>query len=101
MIRKPRQRVVLKIDLAREIAPQAGITVKAAMTTIGLIFERLRKTVGDQQAFMIPGVGTVKGVLRPRKMGTNPKTQERVMLKEKLIVKIKSHYKPRKVLGEV
>lgn len=84
---------ISRAEFVKIVAKEAGITQKAANITINLIYETLRQTVADQKSFVIPRVGTVKGILRPAKMGRNPKTGKPIMLREKLVVKIKSYFK--------
>lgn len=86
-------RCVRKVDLVKRVAKEAGITNKAASLTVSLIFEALRETVLDQKSFVIPGVGTVTGYLRPAKMGRDPRNGEMILFKEKLVVRIKSYLK--------
>lgn len=87
---------VKRADMVSIIAKEAQITTKAANTTINLIYEFLRKTVSEEKAFVIPNVGVVKGFMRPARTGINPKTGEKIFIKEKLAVKIRSHLKPTK-----
>jgi DNA-binding protein HU-beta len=89
-------KAIPRSELIRRVAQGAGITNKAANTAINLIYEVLRETVGNQQSFVIPGVGTVSGRMRPEKWGRDPRNGNPILYKPKLIVKIKSYYKEKK-----
>jgi nucleoid DNA-binding protein len=90
--------IVTRREMVKKVAEEAGITNKAANTTINLIFDILRDTVAQQKAFVIPGVGTIKGYLRPEKLGRDPRNGNTIVYKEKLQARMKSYF--RKKEGE-
>lgn len=85
--------VVTRAEMVKKISEEAGITHKAANTTISLIYDLMRDTVAEQKAFVIPGVGTIYGFLRPQKMGRDPRNGNVIVCKEKMQAKMKSYFK--------
>jgi nucleoid DNA-binding protein len=83
-----------RLEMIKLVSEESGITSKAANKAINLIFDLLHNAVANQRSFVIPGVGTVRGYLRPPKMVIDPRNGQKIMSKEKLVVKISSYFKP-------
>jgi nucleoid DNA-binding protein len=89
-------RTISRIEMIKLVSNEACITRKAANKAINVIFDLIHTTVGEQNTFVIPKVGTVTGKIKPVREGTDPRNGQRIVLKEKLVVQIKNYYKPKK-----
>lgn len=84
---------IQKSEITKRIAKEAGITNFAARTAINILYDIFRETVGEQKSFVIPGVGTVRGEMRPEKMGRDPRDGSPVLCKAKIVAKMKGYYR--------
>jgi len=71
------------------LAEAAGITKKQAVQ----VYERLvdlaiKGAKQEEKGFTLPGIGKVKKIQRPARMGRNPATGETIKIKAKKVVKI-------------
>lgn len=88
---------VTKTEIIKVISQEAHITVKAATTAVNLVFGFLHDTVAEEKTITLPGVGVLSGYLRPPRIVVNPRTGEKMMGKQKLLVRLKSTFKQNKV----
>ena len=71
------------------LAEAAGITKKQAVA----VYEKLvdlavKGAKQEEKGFMLPGLGKVKKIQRPARMGRNPATGETIKIKAKKVVKL-------------
>ena len=78
-----------KSGIMAALAESAEITKKQAVA----VYERLvdlaiKGAQQEEKGFMLPGIGKVKKIQRPARMGRNPATGEQIKIKAKKVVKI-------------
>ena len=78
-----------KSGIMAALAESAGITKKQAVA----VYERLvdlaiKGAKQEEKGFMLPGIGKVKKIQRPARMGRNPGTGETIKIKAKKVVKL-------------
>ena len=71
------------------LAEAAGITKKQAVA----VYEKLvdlavKGAKQEEKGFMLPGLGKVKKIQRPARMGRNPATGETIKINAKKVVKL-------------
>lgn len=78
-----------KSGIMAALADAAGITKKQAVQ----VYEKLvdlavKGAKQEEKGFMLPGLGKVKKIQRPARMGRNPATGEQIKIKAKKVVKL-------------
>lgn len=78
-----------KAGIMVALAESAEITKKQAVA----VYERLidlaiKGAKQEEKGFMLPGLGKVKKIQRPARMGRNPATGEQIKIKAKKVVKL-------------
>ena len=78
-----------KSGIMAALAESAEITKKQALQ----VYERLidlaiKGAKQEEKGFMLPGLGKVKKIQRPARMGRNPATGEQIKIKAKKVAKI-------------
>ena len=78
-----------KSGIMAALAESAEITKKQALQ----VYERLidlaiKGAKQEEKGFMLPGLGKVKKIQRPARMGRNPATGEQIKIKAKKVVKL-------------
>ena len=78
-----------KSGIMAALAESAEITKKQALQ----VYERLidlaiKGAKQEEKGFMLPGLGKVKKIQRPARMGRNPATGEQNKIKAKKVVKL-------------
>ena len=78
-----------KSGIMAALAEAGGVTKKQAVA----VYERLvdlavKGAKQEEKGFTLPGIGKVKKIQRPARMGRNPATGEQIKIKAKKVVKV-------------
>jgi DNA-binding protein HU-beta len=78
-----------KSGIMAAIAEAAGITKKQAAAAYDKLVEvAVKGAKQEEKGLTLPGLGKVKLIKRPARMGRNPATGEAIKIKAKKVVKI-------------
>ena len=78
-----------KSGIMAAVAEAAGITKKQAAAAYDKIVEiAVKGAKQEEKGLTLPGLGKVKLIKRPARMGRNPATGEAIKIKAKKVVKI-------------
>lgn len=69
-----------KSDLIRDIANNAGITLKDATIALDAVIDAITENIKKGEKVQISGFGTFEIKKKPAREGANPKTGERINL---------------------
>ena len=75
-----------KLDIARRIHQEAGISEEEAATLLDWIFELLKTTLQQGEPISIPGFGKWTVRSKPPRKGRNPRTGEAMMISARRVV---------------
>ena len=78
-----------KGDLINEIAAKAGLNKVAAKAALDACLESIEQALANEDTVKLIGFGTFSIVEKPERVGTNPKTKEKITIAAKKIVKFK------------
>ena len=77
-----------KVQIIRALADKTGLT----QAQVGSVLEELAKLAyagAKQGGFPVPGLGKVSMIQRKARTGFNPKTQEKIQIPAKTVVKFR------------
>ena len=78
-----------KSGIVALVAAKAEISKKQAVAALEAIVEIAAKGAKqEEKGFTLPGIGKVKLIKRPARMGRNPATGEAIKIKAKTVVKV-------------
>ena len=78
-----------KSGIMTAIADAAGITKKQAVAAYEKLVDlAVKGAKQEEKGFMLPGIGKVKKIQRPARLGRNPATGEQIKIKAKKVVKL-------------
>ena len=78
-----------KSGIMAAIADAAGITKKQAVDAYDRLVDiAIKGAKQEEKGLTLPGIGKVKLVKRPARMGRNPATGEQIKIKAKKVVKL-------------
>jgi len=78
-----------KSGIMAALAEAAGITKKQAVAVYDKLVDlAVKGAKQEEKGFMLPGLGKVKKIQRPARMGRNPATGETIKIKAKKVVKL-------------
>ncbi len=78
-----------KSGIMAALAETAGVTKKQASAVYDRIVDiAIKGAKQEEKGLTLPGIGKVKLIKRPARMGRNPATGEQIKIKAKKVVKI-------------
>ena len=78
-----------KSGIMAALAEAAGISKKQAVAVYDRLVDlAVKGAKQEEKGFMLPGLGKVKKIQRPARMGRNPATGETIKIKAKKVVKL-------------
>jgi len=78
-----------KSGIMAALAEAAGISKKQAVAVYDKLVDlAVKGAKQEEKGFMLPGLGKVKKIQRPARMGRNPATGETIKIKAKKVVKL-------------
>ena len=78
-----------KSGIMAALAEAAGVTKKQAVAVYDKLVDlAVKGAKQEEKGFMLPGLGKVKKIQRPARMGRNPATGETIKIKAKKVVKL-------------
>lgn len=78
-----------KTGIMNAIAEAAGITKRQAVTAYERLLDlAVKGAKQEEKGFTLPGLGKIKKIQRPARMGRNPATGEQIKIKAKKVVKL-------------
>ena len=78
-----------KSGIMAALAEAAGISKKQAVAVYDRLVDlAVKGAKQEEKGFMLPGLGKVKKIQRPARMGRNPATGETIKIKAKKVVKV-------------
>ena len=80
---------MIKSDLVRFIAEEAGITQKSAALALNAVVKTVRADLTDSGRSALVDLGTFRVVSRKARKGVNPRTGESIEIPEKRTVTFK------------
>ncbi len=78
-----------KIDIAREVARQAGVSKTDAQTIVNAVLDSLVDSLRKGEGVELRGFGTFRFHQRASRRGRNPKTGAEVMIPARLALRFK------------
>jgi integration host factor subunit alpha len=75
-----------KAKLVTRLQTQIGITKANSLEYVDLVFELMKSTLADEEDLLISGFGKFHVRQKKERLGRNPQTKEKLMLRERKVV---------------
>lgn len=79
-----------KAGLADAVCQKMGCTKKTAEETVDMVFDTIMQSLGKGEEVAISGFGAFVVKKRPARMGVNPRTGEKMQMKETVTPKFRA-----------
>ncbi len=78
-----------KIDLIRKVADDLGATQTTVEAAVDGFCLEVVRAVSSGEAVNLPGIGSLRAVMKPEHQGTNPRTGEKITITARNVPKFR------------
>lgn len=79
-----------KKDLIKAVSERSGLPQKGVDWMMECLVKTIQDELGLSRKSKIPGLGTFKLAVRQQKNGINPRTGEKIVIPQKIVIKFKA-----------